>query len=62
MGKAYFQYGIIGERDKRVDEKKTRSNAKSLSLWHWAVVGDAHLGVLRLRFPHKHPYVYRHII
>lgn len=42
--------------------EKTRSSAKSLSFWHWDVVGDAHLGILRLRVPHKHPYTYRHII
>ena len=41
-----------------------RKNKKQFKkpFWHWAVVGDAHLGILRLRFPHKHPYTYRHII
>ena len=36
--------------------RENTKQCKSLSLWHWIVVGGAYLGILRLRFPHKHPY------
>lgn len=61
MGKAYCQYGVLGERDKRV-VRENKKQCKRLSLWRGGVVGDARLGILRLRFPHRHPYTYRHII
>lgn len=61
MGKAYCQYGVLGDKDKRVDERKQEVMRKAFlsgtGMWL-----EIHLGIFRLRFPHKHPYTYRHII
>lgn len=32
MGKAYCQYGVLGERDKRADERKQKAMKKPFSL------------------------------